>query len=134
MPGAELHRLDGVFDRGVRGHEDHERFRRGVLDVAQNGQPVPIRQLVVQQDNVGAEPDPVDRLGGGSSFNDVVALAAKALAERPANQVFVIDDEQRRGSHGSLDGISPRQRENFPGHDPICGAHRGRATTTPGMS
>ena len=52
---AELHRLDGVLDRGERRHQDDQRLRRLLLDLAQHAQAIAVGQLEVEQDEIDAD-------------------------------------------------------------------------------
>ena len=67
-------------------------------ELAQHREAVVVGQLVVEQDE-STPPGPLERLGGGAGFDDLVAVGAEPLGERPANQLFVVNDQHASGSH-----------------------------------
>ena len=40
------------------------------------------------------------RLGGGPGFENVVTFGLEPIGQRPANQLLVVDDENRWSRHG----------------------------------
>jgi hypothetical protein len=86
------HGIDGVFDRRVRGHENDRRVRRLVLDPAEHREPVAVWQAVVEQDQVNAR-DLLQRSGCRPGLDDGVSVRRQPLAQRPADQFFVINNE-----------------------------------------
>ena len=52
--GAELHRLDGGLDAGVRGQQNHQDVLIELLDLAQDRDAVGVGQAVVEQDEIDA--------------------------------------------------------------------------------
>ena len=94
-----LHRLDGVLDGRERGHEDDERLRRPLLDAFEHAQPVVVRQLEVEQNQIDAGRGLLDGSGGGVGFENVVALLLQTLLQGPPEQRFVVDDQQRGVGH-----------------------------------
>ena len=72
----------------------------GLLDLLQHRQAVGVGQLIVEQDEVDAAPAKRSsasrrRLG----FDDAVALCRQPLGQRPANQLLVVDDQNRGDGH-----------------------------------
>ena len=53
----------------------------------------------VEKDQIDVVPGPVDALGGGGRLDDVVPLGAQPLAERPADQRFVVNNQDSREGH-----------------------------------
>ena len=90
---AVLHRFDGVLDRGERGHQHHWRVRRDLLDSAQQRQAIAVRQPIVEQHEIDAGLNVLERRRARTRFDNRVPLAAQAFAQRPANKFFVVNDE-----------------------------------------
>ena len=42
----------------------------------------------------------LERFGGGLRLDDPIAFLGEAIAQRPADELLVIDDENRRFGHG----------------------------------
>ena len=74
---AELHRLDGVLDRRKRGHQDDQRLGRLLLDALQHRQPVAVRQLEVEQNEVDACAAHLNGFCGGVRFEDLVPSCSR---------------------------------------------------------
>jgi hypothetical protein len=75
MERAELHRLDGVFDRRERGDQDDRQVGGALLHLAQHRQTIPVRQLELQEDQVV-----------------LVPLGPQPLPQRSAHQLLVVHD------------------------------------------
>ena len=99
MIGAEFHRRDGGLDAGIRREQDHERIGIEFLQLAEDGDAIEIRQLVVEQHQIDALLGVIERLGAILRFEDFIALGAQAFRERPADQLFVVDDKNRSVGH-----------------------------------
>ena len=69
-----------------------------ILDAPQDVEPVAVRQLVVEQHEVDALLEAVERFGGGFGFEHPIALIAEPAGQGPSNQLFIVDDEHR-GAH-----------------------------------
>ena len=99
MVGAVLHRLDGVVDARIRGQQDDERVRVGLLDLLEDREAVGVRKAEVEQDEVHAFPMTFDRLPGGLGLEDAVPFLGQPIGERPADQLLVVNDEDGRRAH-----------------------------------
>ena len=64
-----------------------------LLDLAQDGHAVGIRQPVVEQHEVDALLELLERRLAGAGLEDLVAVGLEPLAQRPADQSFVVDDQ-----------------------------------------
>ena len=91
-----------------------------LLDLAQHRHAVDVGQLVVEQHQVDAVGDAIERLLAGRRLDDLVAVGAQPLGERPANQLFVVDDEDGGVSHHAapVSSHGPRCRPAPGGEDP----------------
>jgi hypothetical protein len=98
VSSALLHRLDSRFDARVGGEQDHQRVRVGELDAPQDVQPIAVRQFVVEQDQVDALLEAVDRFGGRSGFEHTIAFIPQPAGEGPSDQLLIVDNEHR-GAH-----------------------------------
>ena len=96
---ADLHRLDRGVHGGVGGQQDDDDVGIVLLDPAQHRDPVDVGQLVVEQDEIDAGGDPLERLLAGRRLDHVVSVGAQAFDQRPADQRFVVDDENRGVGH-----------------------------------
>ena len=94
-----LHRLDGGVDARVGGEQDHQRVRVRLLDLLQDGQPVRIGQPIVEQDEIDAFATPLERLGRGLRLQQTIALLLQPRRQRPANELLVVDDQNRGCVH-----------------------------------
>ncbi len=93
--GPEPHRLDGVFDGREGGHHDDLRFRPDLLDAFEHRQAVAVGKLEVEEHEIDlGRRHPIERLGRETCLEDVIALGGQALAQRPADQRFVVNDQQ----------------------------------------
>ena len=97
--GAGLHRLDRDIDAGKCGEENDERVRVRLLHFFQNGEPVGVRQPVIEQDEVDAFAVLLQRFGGGLRLEHAIAFVREPIVQRPANQLLVINDQNRRFGH-----------------------------------
>jgi hypothetical protein len=104
--GSLLHRLHGGFHAGIRGEENDQRVGGPFLDSLEHRQTIAIGQPVVEQDEIDALLALGQRLGRSAGFDNVVAFGLQAVAERPANQLLVVDDEDRGSVHGSPDIVA----------------------------
>src|SRR5207249_3630459 len=80
-------------DARQRGEQDHQDVRIDLLQLPEDRQAVHVGQPVVQEDEVHAFLELLERLAAGARLEDVVALRAQPLPQRPANQIFVVDDQ-----------------------------------------
>ena len=104
--GADLHRLDRGVHRGVGGQQDDDDVGVVLLDPAQHGDAVDVGQLVVEQHEIDAVGDALERLLAGRRLHHVVPVGPQALDQRPADQRLVVDDQDRgvgRSSIGAVD-------------------------------
>jgi hypothetical protein len=63
----------------------------------QNREAVAVWQLEIQQRQVDFGHRAIERFAGAARLDDLVPLPLKPLAQRPANQRFVVDDENGGG-------------------------------------
>ena len=110
-----LHGFHGGVDARVAGEEDHQRVRVGLLDLFQDGQTIAIGQPIVEQHEIDTFAAPLERFGGVFCFQHPVALVFQPGGQRPADQLLVVDHQNRRRLHRVSIGASP-------GHDPNCRA------------
>ena len=94
--GAELHRLDGGLDAGVRRQQDDQDVLIELLDLAQDRDAVGVGQPIVEQHEI----DALGQLARArrvpvSASSTSYPSALRRSAERPADQGFVVDDEDR---------------------------------------
>ena len=73
-----------------------------LLDLAQDSNAVHVRQLVVEHHQVDAVGDAIEGLLAGWRFEHLVAVGAQPLRERPANELFVVDDKDGGVSHHGI--------------------------------
>ena len=94
---ADLHRLDGRFDRAVSGHHDHGQRRVRALHGLQKFQAAHSRQAQVRHDEIGffADQKLQARFCVRRRVNDETFLAELQF-EQPPHFGFVFDDEDRR--------------------------------------
>ena len=95
----ELHRLDGGLDAGVGREQDHQDVLIELLHLAQYRHAVGVGQPVIKENEIDAFGELLERGFPGLGFEDVVAFRLEALAERPANEGFVVDDQDRGFGH-----------------------------------
>ena len=100
VEGAPFDGLHRVLDGGVGGHEDDHGVGVGLLDAVKQLQPVDVGQSEVEEDQVHARGDPFERRGAVGRLGHVVALLLEPGAERPPDEIFVVDDEHRGRVHG----------------------------------
>ena len=92
---AKLHRFDGGLDADEGRQQDDQDVGIRFLDLPQHGQAVGIRKAVIQEDEVDAVGEPLDRRGTGLGFKHVITVALQAFAERPPDERFVVNDQNR---------------------------------------
>ncbi len=97
MVRAGFHRLDGRVHGGVGRQEDDDDVGIVFLDLAQDGDAVDVRELVVEEHEVDALVHTVDRLVAGRRLDNAHAVGPQALRQRPPNQLFIVGDED--GGH-----------------------------------
>jgi hypothetical protein len=97
--GADLHRLDRRVDGRVGGQQDDEDLRILLLDLAQDRHAVDVWELVVEQHQIDAVANAIEGLPPGGRLDHLVAVGAQALGQGPADQRFVVDDEDGGGRH-----------------------------------
>ena len=79
--GTAFHRLDGVFNRRKRRHENDESLRRLLLDALQHCQSVAIRKLQIQENKVDSCIAHLNGCCRGVRFENLVPLLLQALLE-----------------------------------------------------
>jgi hypothetical protein len=62
VEGAECHRLDRALHAWKRRHHDGNRVRGVCLDVSQDRQSIPVRQVLIQQGEIDLGRQPLVRL------------------------------------------------------------------------
>ena len=127
---AVLHRLDGRLDARVRGQQDDQRVGVALLDLLEDRQAVAVRQLVVEQHEVDAFGVALERRRGGVGLDDAIAFLREPLGQRPANQLLVVDDENRRRLHGMGLVYARRQRHRSTLWRPAWSSSKGLIRTT----
>ena len=100
----QLHRLDRGLDAGVRRQEDDQDVLIELLHLAENRDAVGIGEPVVEQDQVDPLRKLVQRAAPGVGLEHVIALRPQTLGEGPANQRFVIDDQDGGFAHNAIAG------------------------------
>ena len=109
--GAGLHRLDGIFDGRIRGHQDHEAIGLAPLDFAQQFEATHLGHLVVGQNQLelrlGQERHRLRAVLGGANL---VAERLEKRGEAAADVALVIDDEQPGHQVSCAAGISTMKR------------------------
>ena len=121
--GAELDRLDGAVDRGVRGHENHFAARHVGADLPQQIEAVHVGHAQIDHREIGglAHQHP-HRLGAAGAGVDLEpGLGREALDDLEYRQ-FVVDDQERRPRSDER-GDNLRYRHNN-GCGPAAGATR----------
>jgi hypothetical protein len=89
----QLHGLDGAFDRRIGRHQDHQRVGIVIFDALEDLEAVRIGQAVIEQHQIGRRLELRAGVFSRRRLQHVVPLAAQPLAQRPANQRFVVDDQ-----------------------------------------
>ena len=114
--GARLHRLDRHVDARERRQQNHERVGVRFFDLLQDRQSVRIRQTVIEQHEVDAFAMLLERFGGGLRLDDAIAFLREAIAQRPADQLLVVDDENRGFGHigSSLCEVESARQRSAP--------------------
>ena len=92
---AELHRLDGGLDAGVGREQDDQDVLIELLHLAKHRHAVGVGQPVVEEHEIDAFGELLERGFPGVGFEDVVAFGLEAFAERPADEGFVVDNQDR---------------------------------------
>jgi len=88
-----------------------------LLDLAEYGHAVDVGQPVVEEDEVHAFTDAVERVASRRRLDDPISVALETLDERPPYQLLVVDDEDCGVLHviGPARGISRRASgQDFP--------------------
>ena len=94
MERAALDRFDRVVQRIVRGDDDDLCIREIGLDLVEHLQAVGVRQLQVEQHNIGrAVLQDFESLRSRARGFDVVAVALQERFEREQNRPFIVDDQ-----------------------------------------
>ena len=70
-------------------------------------QAVAVGQAIIEKHEVNVRGKSLERLMRRTGFDDVKAVSFQSLGERPANQLLVIDDQNRR-HEWRLYGRDPR--------------------------
>ena len=92
--GPQPHGVDGRFEAAVGGHHDDHDLLIVFLDLFQDLNAVDARHLDIEQHQIGLFlPNQAQRLFAVTGGNDLVALLLQILLQRPADQVFVVDDQ-----------------------------------------
>ena len=89
--GAEF--LDGRVHVRVGRQQDHEDIRIDLPDLLQHGNAVKVGEPVVQDREVHAGPRLSDGRRAVLRFQDGVARRGESPADRPPDQLFVINDQ-----------------------------------------
>ena len=103
---AELHRLDRGLRGAKGGHQDHHRLRLGAAEHLQRFDTGHAAHAVIEQDYVGLFALGRDDAGFATvRFDDRMAEASQSAAERVAEVLVIVDDEDfgvrcgRSGAH-----------------------------------
>jgi len=118
VEGAQLHRLHGALHRPVGGHHHHRHLRDLLADALQDLQAGHVRQPVVQCQEVAVLfLEQGEGLPSGLRLAHAVALLLQALADRPADQLLVLDDQNAFLCHQSASslGRDNRRRRSVSG-------------------
>ena len=100
MVGAELHRLHGGLDGRKRGDHDDLRLGRGLLYALEHREAVAVGQLEIEEHEIDlGGREPLERLGGEAGLEDVEPGGGQPLAQRPAHQLLVVNDQDSGGRH-----------------------------------
>ena len=92
--GAALEGGDGVFDRAVRGDQEHERFRIDLEQASEQFQPVHAGELHVAQGKIETRlARPAQRDLGRFTRSDGETLLREKLGETGPNDRLVVDDQ-----------------------------------------
>ena len=70
-----------------------------LLDAPQHGDAVHVWQLVVEQHEVNVFMNPLERLRAVLGLEHVITIGGQPLGQRPSDQLFVVNDENRRVPH-----------------------------------
>ncbi len=98
--GAHPHRLYRRLQHAEGGNHDDDDVNFQVLDPFQNLQAVDSRQLDIEQHQVGRLlPQNLESVFSGACRENLVALLFKVLLQRPANQMFVIHNQNFMMAH-----------------------------------
>ena len=104
---AQLDRLDRARHARIGGEEDDDDVRIQLLDPRDERDPVRVGQAEVEDHEVDPVAAPLEPFRAVLGLQDLVAGRLQPLAERPADQLFVIDDEDPDRRHARiLDGGS----------------------------
>ncbi len=92
VKGAQLHGVDRSLDAHERREQDDQHVRIERLHLTQDGQAVRVRQAVVQEHEIDAFLELLQSRLAIGGFPDLIPVALQPLAERPANEVLVVDN------------------------------------------
>jgi hypothetical protein len=81
----------------MRGQEDDRKVAVALLQLRKEHEAVGVRKLIVQQDRVDAFAGALERLAPCAGLDHPQAVRRQPLAERPAHELLVVDDEDGWG-------------------------------------
>ena len=94
VEGADLHRLDGRFQRGVPGDEDHLQLGLEGLQLARQIEPGGAEQVLVHERDVDGKPaGDLERAFGPARDLDVPVRLEQQPPQNVQHHRFVVDDE-----------------------------------------
>ncbi len=97
---SETHGLDSGFENAKSGDHDHDDLAVCLFDALQNLQAVHAGQLDIEQHQLrGVVLHLLEGLLTTGSGDHVVTLLEQGLLKRPANQMFVIDNQNSCITH-----------------------------------
>ena len=142
---AVLHRGNRILDRRERRHENHERIRRRLLDLAQERQPVTVRQPLIQQDQIDRRRQLFHRAGNSPGLEDGVAvLRSRSRSDQRTSSSSSTISKVACAMTQSLESVSnewehaPPIDHEEPRHDRHNGDHlhcdRAAAVQRPGLN
>ncbi len=99
---AGLHRFDRHVDARKRGEQNHQRLGIRLFDLLEHRQAVGVGKTVIEQHEVDPFAMLLERLCSGLRLDHAVAFLREAVAQRPADQLLVVDDENRGFGHSRL--------------------------------
>ena len=97
---AELHRFDRGLDRGVRREQNHQDVGIELLHLSQNRDAVGVWKAVIEQHEVHAFGEFFERGASGIGFEQIVSVGLQTFRQRPPDERFVVDDQNRGFGHG----------------------------------
>jgi hypothetical protein len=96
---ALFHRFDRHLDARISRQQDDQRVGIGALDLLEDVEAVAVRQFVIEEHEVDAFAKPLERIGGRRRLHHPIALIVEPAGQRPPNELFIVDDENRGGPH-----------------------------------